>query len=67
MHYIQEQYVSLIFQTRKSHFSADFQGQKGLHILCNPNDDNRDDLTVLPVVILLLIFVFLLEYLLTIS
>jgi len=27
VHYKQEQYVSLFFQTKKSHFYADFQGQ----------------------------------------
>ena len=45
-HYNQEQYVSFFFQTQKSHFSADFQGQEGVHImqecaLCNPNAGNN--------------------------
>jgi hypothetical protein len=29
VHYKQEQYVSLFFQTGKSHFSSDVQGQEG--------------------------------------
>jgi len=45
-HYNQEHYVSLFFQTQKSHFSADFQGQEGVHImqecaLHNPNAGNN--------------------------
>jgi hypothetical protein len=32
-HYKQEQYVSLFFQTGKSHFFADFQGQEGMCIM----------------------------------
>ena len=42
VHIINKNNVSLFFQTKKSHFSADFQGQEGVHIvhectLCKPN------------------------------
>jgi len=36
VHYKQEQYASLFFQTGKSHFSSDFQDQEG-------NDGNDND------------------------